>query len=37
MLAGDDYAWPGVKQAVNELLPEADIIDHLGLWIYVKP
>lgn len=37
MLAGDDYAWLGVKQAVNELLPTADIIDHLGLWVYVKP
>jgi hypothetical protein len=37
MIAGDDYAWPGVRQAVNELLPEADIIDHLGLWVYVKP
>ena len=37
MLAGDDYAWPGVRQAVDELLPGADIIDHLGLWVYVKP
>lgn len=37
MLAGDDYAWPGVKKAVDELLPTADIIDHLGLWVYVKP
>jgi predicted O-methyltransferase YrrM len=37
MLAGDDYAWPGVRQAVDELLPEADIIDHLGLWVYIKP
>jgi len=37
MLAGDDYAWPGVRKAVDELLPEADIIDHLGLWVYIKP
>jgi predicted O-methyltransferase YrrM len=37
MIAGDDYAWPGVKRAVDELLPTADIIEHLGLWVYVKP
>jgi predicted O-methyltransferase YrrM len=37
MLAGDDYAWPGVKKAVDELLPDADIIGHLGLWVYIKP
>jgi predicted O-methyltransferase YrrM len=37
MLAGDDWAWPGVKQAVAELLPDADINPHLGLWKYTKP
>lgn len=36
MLAGDDYEWPGVKQAVSELLPTAEIIHGPGLWIYVK-
>lgn len=36
MLAGDDYEWPGVKQAVNELLPQAEIIHGPGLWIYIK-
>ena len=37
MLAGDDYAWPGVRQAVDELLPDADIIESLGLWVYIRP
>ena len=37
MLAGDDYEWPGVKRAVGELLPTADIIHGPGLWIYMKP
>lgn len=37
MLAGDDYEWPGVKRAVQELLPTADIIHGPGLWIYMKP
>jgi hypothetical protein len=26
-----------VRRAVDELLPEADIIHHLGLWVYIKP
>jgi len=34
MLAGDDYAWPGVKQAVTELLPQAEIFHDIGCWIY---
>lgn len=37
LLAGDDYEWPGVKRAVTELLPTADIISGFGLWIYMKP
>lgn len=36
MLAGDDYEWPGVKRAVNELLPDAEIIHGPGLWVYFK-
>ena len=30
MLAGDDYEWPGVKAAVNELLPDATVIPNIG-------
>lgn len=37
LLAGDDYEWPGVKQAVQELLPTAEIIHGPGLWVYMKP
>lgn len=37
MLAGDDYEWPGVKRAVTELLPTAEVIHGPGLWIYMKP
>jgi hypothetical protein len=37
MLAGDDYEWEGVKRAVNELLPDADVIHGPGLWVYIKP
>jgi predicted O-methyltransferase YrrM len=36
MLAGDDYAWPGVKQAVKEILPEATIANGIDHWIYIK-
>lgn len=36
ILAGDDYVWEGVKKAVDELLPTADIIPHIGCWIYKK-
>jgi SAM-dependent methyltransferase len=34
-LAGDDYKWEGVKRAVNELLPSAELAN--GHWIYKKP
>lgn len=37
MIAGDDYAWPGVRQAVNELLPDATIFDDIGCWMFMKP
>lgn len=37
MLAGDDYEWGGVKRAVSELLPTAEIIHGPGLWVYMKP
>lgn len=33
-LAGDDYAWPGVQQAVDELLPKCNIIQGIGCWVY---
>lgn len=36
MIAGDDFEWPGVKQAVKELLPSADIIPGIGCWVYIK-
>jgi hypothetical protein len=38
VLAGDDYAsnWPGVVQAVNELLPSAQSSDLNSTWIYIK-
>lgn len=36
MLAGDDYEWPGVKQAVNELLPEATKFPDIGCWMLIK-
>jgi len=37
-LAGDDYhpSWPGVPQAVDEILPDAQEIDGCT-WIYQKP
>lgn len=37
VIAGDDYVWPGVKKAVDELLPTAEIHHHIGCWIYRKP
>ena len=37
MLAGDDYEWPGVKQAVNELLPGFTHMPVIGCWVYFKP
>jgi predicted O-methyltransferase YrrM len=40
MIAGDDYDWPGVEQAVRELLPTANIITSLSngfpCWLYIK-
>lgn len=30
-IAGDDYDWPGVRQAVEDLLPEHEVIS--GRWI----
>jgi len=35
-LAGDDYAWPGVKQAVTELIPNATILQSIGCWSLTK-
>ena len=42
MIAGDDYEWcmpgdKGVKGAVNELLPEAEIYPEIRCWSYVLP
>ena len=37
LLAGDDYEWPGVKQAVNELLPGFTHFPIIGCWAYFKP
>lgn len=37
MIAGDDYEWPGVKQAVNELLPGFVHFEQTGCWAYFKP
>ncbi|CAB4129125.1 Methyltransferase domain containing protein [uncultured Caudovirales phage] len=37
MIAGDDYEWPGVKQAVNELLPGFTHFPQIGCWAYFKP
>ena len=31
-IAGDDYAWPGVNQAVTELIPNAHIMKSIGCW-----
>jgi cephalosporin hydroxylase len=38
ILAGDDYhhTWQGVVDAVDELLPDAEIIDNVS-WAYRKP
>jgi cephalosporin hydroxylase len=38
ILAGDDYhhTWPGVVQAVTELLPDVEIVDGVT-WAYRKP
>lgn len=36
-IAGDDYAWPGVEQAVKEVIPDAGIIEPIGCWLYQKP
>jgi hypothetical protein len=36
LLAGDDYEWPGVKQAVNELLPGFTHFPRIGCWAYFK-
>lgn len=36
MLAGDDYEWTGVKQAVNELLPNFVHFPVIGCWAYFK-
>lgn len=38
ILAGDDYhpTWPGVMQAVQELLPDAQIVDGVT-WAWQKP
>jgi len=36
IIAGDDYAWEGVKKAVDELLPTADIFHDIGCWLYTK-
>jgi len=37
-IAGDDYhhTWPGVVKAVQELLPDAELVDEVT-WIYQKP
>jgi len=37
LIAGDDYEWPGVKQAVNELLPDFTHFEQIGCWAYFKP
>jgi predicted O-methyltransferase YrrM len=42
MIAGDDYEWcaagdRGVKGAVNELLPNAEIYPDIGCWSFVLP
>ena len=37
IIAGDDYAWEGVKKAVDELLPTAQINHNIGCWMYTKP
>ena len=34
LLAGDDYAWPGVRQAVDELLPRRNILQTIGCWVH---
>lgn len=30
MLSGDDYDWPGVRRAVSEIFPEADVCKRSG-------
>lgn len=37
LIAGDDYEWPGVKQAVCELLPDFTHFPQIGCWAYFKP
>jgi len=32
LLCGDDYSWPGVKQAVSELVPNAVAVEGTELW-----
>lgn len=38
IIAGDDYhhTWPGVVEAVNEMFPDAQIVDGVS-WAYRKP
>jgi len=36
ILAGDDYPWLGVAQAVDELIPERTIVPP-GTWVYRRP
>jgi predicted O-methyltransferase YrrM len=36
LIAGDDYEWPGVKQAVNELLPDFIHFPNVGCWAFFK-
>jgi hypothetical protein len=34
LLCGHDYSWPGVKQAVDELLPEAKVAPGTTIWFW---
>ena len=35
-IAGDDFEWPGVKQAVTELLPDFTHFERIGCWAFFK-
>lgn len=32
LLCGDDISWPGVREAVDELVPDAVIVENTELW-----
>jgi hypothetical protein len=37
LLCGHDYSWPGVRQAVDELLPGAKVAPGTDIWFWREP